>query len=151
MLPREAIGEGLTQPPQVTRERPVNAWITGTTPVDHSMHGELWLTGWQEHEDAIPQHMSPAYFDPPTFGALPEEFQFPHDFDYRLRTKAGGVPYLDGERTRQGSPSPLRLSHADRYVPLHTGTLAGPVRDRLRCPRAPGERPDGNTLSSERG
>jgi hypothetical protein len=57
------------------------------------MHGELWLTGWQEHEDAIPQHMRPAYFDPRTFGALPEELQFPHDFGYRLRTKTGGVPY----------------------------------------------------------
>jgi hypothetical protein len=57
------------------------------------MHGELWLTGWQEHEDAIPQHMSPAYLDPHTFAALPAELQCPHDFDHRLRTKAGGVPY----------------------------------------------------------
>jgi hypothetical protein len=56
------------------------------------MHGELWITGWTEHEDAIPPHMRLAYFDPETFGAVPAEFQFPHDFD-RLRTKAGGVPY----------------------------------------------------------
>jgi len=98
MLPRETVGDGLTQSPQATGERPAYAWITGIAPVEHSMHGELWIIGWQEHEDAIPQHMSPAYFDPHTFDALPEEFRFPHDFDYRLRTKAGAL--LDGERTR---------------------------------------------------
>jgi hypothetical protein len=93
ILPHEALGEGLTRVPQAVTERPVYASVAGSTPVDHAMHGELWITGWKEHEDTIPPHMTPAYFDPQTFGALPQEFQFPYDFDYRLRTKAGGVPY----------------------------------------------------------
>jgi len=92
ILPREALGEGLTPPPQVVSDRPVYVWVTGSMPVVHSMHGELWIAGWKEHEDAIPQHMSSAYFDPRAFGALPEEFQFPHNFG-DPRTKAGGVPY----------------------------------------------------------
>jgi hypothetical protein len=92
MLARETLGEGLTRPPQALTERPVSAWVVGSTPVVHTMHGEIWIAGWNEQEDAIPAHMSPAYFDPDAFGALPREFRFPHDFNYRLRTKAGGVP-----------------------------------------------------------
>jgi hypothetical protein len=93
MLPRGALGEGLTQAPEGITERPVYASVAGSAPVDHSMHGELWITGWNEHEDEISRHISLAYFDLDTFNALPREFQFPHDFDYRLRTKACGVPY----------------------------------------------------------
>jgi hypothetical protein len=93
ILPREALGESLTPMPQAIVERPVYARVAGIAPVGHSMHGELWITGWNEHEDAIPQDMSPAYFDPVAFDALPEKFQFPHGFDHRLSTKTGGVPY----------------------------------------------------------
>jgi hypothetical protein len=93
ILPRGALGEGLTPALPTAAERPVNAWIEGSTPVDHSMHGELWITGWTEYEDAIPQNLRPAYFDHDAFYALPEKLQFPHDFDCRLSTKAGGVPY----------------------------------------------------------
>jgi hypothetical protein len=126
MLPREAIGEDLTQTPQVTTERPVNAWIAGITPVDDSMHGELWLTGWEEHEDAIPQHMSPAYFASHTFFALPEEFRFPYDFDYRLRTKAGGVPYWTGNGPAKVPPRPFDyLMQIDTFLSIQ-GRLPDP-------------------------
>jgi hypothetical protein len=126
MLPRETVGEGLTQAPQVTRERPAYAWITGIAPVEHSMHGELWITGWQEHEDAIPQHMSPAYFDPHTFAALPDEFQFPHDFDCRLRTKAGGVPYWTANGPAEVRPGPFDyLMRIDMFLPIQ-GRLPDP-------------------------
>src|SRR5215813_6234987 len=108
--------------------------------------------GWQEHEDAIAQHMSPAYFDAHTFGALPSEFQFPHDFDSRVRTKAGGVPYWTTNGPAKVPPRPFDyLMQIDTFLsiqaspsrPLHPGTLAGPVRDWLRCLRAQGEWPDG--------
>ena len=126
MLPRDAVGEGLTQAPQATRERPVYAWVTGSTPVEHSMHGELWFTGWQEHEDAIPQHMSPAYFDFDRFGALPEEFQFPHHFGYRLRTKAGGVPYWTVNGPDKVPPRPFDyLMQIDTFLSIQ-GRLPDP-------------------------
>jgi hypothetical protein len=117
MLSHETLGEGLTQAPQAATERPVNAWVTGSTPVEQpSMHGELWLTGWQEHEDIIPQHMRPAYFDPRAFYALPEEFQFPHDFDARLSTKAGGVPYWTPNGPDKVPPRPF-----DYLMQINTG------------------------------
>src|SRR5215813_2486126 len=86
--------------------------------------------GWQEHEDAIAQHMSPAYFDAHTFGALPSEFQFPHDFDSRVRTKAGGVPYWTTNGPAKVPPRPFDyLMQIDTFLsiqaspsrPLHPG------------------------------
>src|SRR5262245_29884430 len=74
MLPREIVGVGLTQAPQPTSKRPGYAWITASAPVVRSMHGELRLIGWQQHEDAIQHYMSPAYFDPYSFGQLPMDF-----------------------------------------------------------------------------
>jgi hypothetical protein len=78
------------------------------------MHGELWRTGWQAHEDAIPQHMSPAYFDPHIFGAMPQEFQFPYNFDDRLRKKARGVSdwTANGPAEAPSRQSILDCSHA---------------------------------------
>jgi hypothetical protein len=128
MLPREALGEGPTPAPQAVTKRPVNAWISGSTPVDHSMHGELWITGWDEHEDAIPPHMRPAYFDPGTFGALPAEFQFPHDFDHRLRTKAGGVPHWTANGP--GGLPEIPGRHFDYLMQIDTSlTVQGPLPD----------------------
>jgi hypothetical protein len=127
MLPRETVGEALTQAPQDTKERAANTWITGIAPVDHSMHGELWITGWRAHEDTIPQHMSAAYFDPHTFRALPEEFQFPHEFDYRLRTKAGGVPYWTANGPTKVPPRPFDyLMQIDTLLSIQ-GRLPDPV------------------------
>jgi hypothetical protein len=110
MLPREVLGEGLTQAPEPTKQRPIRAWISGSVPVEHSMHGELWLTGWQEHDDAVPQHLSPAYFDFDTFYALPDELQFPDDFESRLRTKTGGVPYW------RAASGPAEVPHHFEYL-----------------------------------
>lgn len=93
ILPRETLGEGLTQPPKATKQRPTHAWVQGVSSEEYSMHGELWITGWHKYEDTIPEHMSSAYCDLSAFYELPEKLQVPHDFDYRLRTKAGGVPY----------------------------------------------------------
>jgi hypothetical protein len=98
ILPRGALADGLTHPPKATTPRPVSAW-TGPNRIpieDPSMHGEIWITGWREHEDGIPDHLSAAYCDPTEFRALPESFQFPHNFDARFATKTGGVPYWTG-------------------------------------------------------
>jgi hypothetical protein len=98
ILPRGALAEGLTPTPKATRPRPVSAWAgPNRIPiVDLSMHGEIWITGWREHEDGIQDHVSAAYCDPTEFYTLPEEFQFPHRFEPRLATKTGGVPYWTG-------------------------------------------------------
>jgi len=126
MLPREIVGEGLTQAPQPTSERPGYAWITGSAPVVRSMHGELRLIGWQQHEDAIQHYMSPAYFDPYSFGQLPMEFQFPHGFNGRLRTKAGGVPYWTANGPAGVPPRPFDyLMQIDTFLAIE-GRLPDP-------------------------
>ena len=126
MLPREALGEGLTQAPEPTRERPIRAWTSGSVPVEHSMHGELWLTGWQEHDDAVPQHLGPAYFHVDTFYALPEELQFPDDYNYQLRTKSGGVPYWTAAAGPTEVPHPFEyLLQIDTAIPIQ-GRLPDP-------------------------
>jgi hypothetical protein len=98
VLSRDALAEGLTRPPDATTPRPVSAWAgPDRIPIqDPSMHGEVWITGWREHEDVVSPHQSAAYIDPIAFYALPEELQFPHHFECRLATKAGGVPYWTG-------------------------------------------------------
>ena len=101
ILPREVLREGLTQAPPASTDRPVRAWIGEITAEERSMlaseersmHGELWITGWQEHEDTIPHDMRPAYFDFDAFWTLPDKLRSPHDHDHRFFTKAGGVPY----------------------------------------------------------
>jgi len=95
VLSCDALAEGLTRPPDAATPRPVSAWAgPDRTPIqDPSMHGEVWITGWREHEDVVSPHESAAYIDPTEFYALPQELQFPHHFDCRLATKAGGVPY----------------------------------------------------------
>jgi hypothetical protein len=94
----DALAEGLTRPPDAATPRPVSAWVgPDRIPIqDPSMHGEIWITGWREHEDMVSPHESAAYIDPIEFYALPQELQFPHHFDCRLATKAGGVPYWTG-------------------------------------------------------
>src|SRR5262249_12141801 len=69
ILAREALGEGPTPAPQTVTGPSVYAWVAGSAAVHRSMHGELWITGWQEHEDGIPQQLSPAYSDAGSFGA----------------------------------------------------------------------------------
>jgi len=116
-LPRESLGEGLTQAPPAPTENP--------------MHGELWITGWQEHEDAIPHDMRPAYFDVDAFSALPHILQFPHDFGCRLLTKTGGVPYW----TRRAGPSGFPPAPFDYLMQIDTLI---PIPGRLPDPSALG-------------
>jgi hypothetical protein len=120
ILPREVLREGLTQPPPA---RLVRAVIDE----ERSMHGELWMTGWQEHEDAIPQPMRPAYFDHHAFDALPEKFKFPDGFGSRFRTKAGGVPYWTVKAGASGFPlAPFDyLMQIDTFITIQ-GRLPDP-------------------------
>jgi hypothetical protein len=143
-LRRMALGEGLTPTPR-TVSTPVNpsmrvemrieGLIEGITPAprtvaeDPSMHGELWITGWKEYEDAIPQNLSPAYVDYDAFYALPKKFQFPHDFDSGLSTKAGGVPYWTGNGPGGLPKIPVRpfeyLMQIDTFLSIQ-GSLPDP-------------------------
>lgn len=126
MLPLEAVGNGLTRPPEAAVERRVYARVTGSTAVEHAMHGELWLTGWHEHQDAIPQHMSSAYSDPDSFRALPDEFQFPYGFGDRYFTKTGGVPYWTANGPEKVPPRPFEyLMQIDTFISIQ-GRLPDP-------------------------
>jgi hypothetical protein len=129
ILPREALTEGLTHPPAATAPRPTIAWAgSNRIPIaDPSMHGEIWITGWREHEDGIPDHLITAYYDRTEFDALPENLRFPHNFDSRLATKTGGVPYWTGNGTPPDIPqAPFEyLMQIDSYLVLR-GPLPSP-------------------------
>jgi hypothetical protein len=131
VLSCDALAEGLTRPPDAATLRPVSAWVgPDRIPIqDPSMHGEIWITGWREHEDMVSPHESAAYIDPIEFYALPQELQFPHHFDCRLATKAGGVAYWtgNGPGALPGIPQPpyRYLMQIDSALVLR-GTLPSP-------------------------
>jgi hypothetical protein len=57
---------------------------------------------------------------------LPKEFQFPHNFGYRLRTKAGGVPYWTANGPSQVPPRPFDyLMQIDTFLSIQ-GRLPDP-------------------------
>lgn len=83
ILQREEIGNGVTPQP-ADREG------------GHSMNGELWITAWDRHEDAVTSEQAPSFYDDRSHLNLPDEIAQPFGFDERWNTKAGGVPYWTG-------------------------------------------------------
>jgi hypothetical protein len=50
---------------------------------------------------------------------LPEEFQFPYNFDDRLRTKSGGVPYWTANGPAKVPPRPFDyLMQIDTFLSI---------------------------------
>jgi len=83
LLRREEIGSGLTlQPPDKDGDQVIN--------------GELWITGWEHHEDSVSPDLAPLFYDDARHMELPNEIANPSDFWPQWRTKAGGVPYWGG-------------------------------------------------------
>ena len=83
VLPREEIGSGLTpQPPDKEGDQVIN--------------GELWITGWERHEDSVSPDQASLFYDDVRYMKLPDEIANPFDFSPQWDTKAGGVPYWGG-------------------------------------------------------
>lgn len=97
VTPRGLLSEGLSHHPAFpsldVHEERHSGEISSSSAKEFAMHGEIWIKGWREHEDEIPEHLHASYFDPDRFYKLPKELQFPHDFESCLATKAGGAPY----------------------------------------------------------
>ncbi len=83
ILTCEEIGTGLTeQPLNKDGERVVN--------------DEVWISGWDAHDDIVKAEQIPSFYDEQTFAGLPEETAHPYNFELAWYTKAGGVPYWTG-------------------------------------------------------
>ncbi|WP_143013730.1 hypothetical protein [Actinomyces ruminicola] len=53
---------------------------------------ELWARRWRVHDDGVDASLEPAFFDA-RHNAMPEDSAYPHDFNFALQTKVGGLPY----------------------------------------------------------
>jgi len=83
ILQREEIGSGLTPPPP-------------DKDGEQSINGELWITGWQNHEDSVPPDQAALFYDDDSYMELPESIANPFDFAPQWETKVGGVPNWGG-------------------------------------------------------
>jgi len=63
---------------------------------DQVINGELWIIGWESHEDQVTPEQAPLFYDDARHLDLPDEIAQPFEFDPRWNTKAGGVPYWGG-------------------------------------------------------
>jgi len=63
---------------------------------DLVINGELWITGWQLHEDAVSPDQASLFYDDRSYMELPDSIANPFDFAPKWDTKAGGVPYWGG-------------------------------------------------------
>ncbi|MGI4795405.1 MAG: hypothetical protein ACRYG8_15290 [Janthinobacterium lividum] len=80
---------------------------------------EVWIEGWTPHDDPVPEEAADSFTDDARFYALPEEWQFPHDFDAALQTKLGGVPYWTGQGPSSPPQLPFRfMLEVDRWLTL---------------------------------
>lgn len=57
--------------------------------------GELWIKDWIEEDDGLPSELAKDLFDTETWMQLPDAI-VQRMFDWRRRTKMGGVPYWTG-------------------------------------------------------
>ncbi|PTQ58802.1 hypothetical protein C8J45_1185 [Sphingomonas sp. PP-CE-3G-477] len=80
---------------------------------------EVWIEGWASHDDLVAEEAVDSFTDDTSFYALPEKWQFPHDFDTTLRTKLGGVPYWTGNGPSNPPRPPFRfLLQVDKWLTL---------------------------------
>ncbi|MHA7133136.1 hypothetical protein [Oerskovia turbata] len=70
---------------------------------------QVWVGAWEPSDDGLTAEQAEAVDDPARFWDLPEEIQFPHDFDAARQTKAGGAPYWTGNGPDDDPPRPRRL------------------------------------------
>jgi hypothetical protein len=61
-----------------------------------SINGELWIAGWDQHEDLVAPEQAPLFYDDRSYMNLPDEIAQPFGLDEHWKTKAGGVPYWTG-------------------------------------------------------
>ncbi|PHP51998.1 hypothetical protein [Actinomyces ruminis] len=59
---------------------------------------ELWARRWRVHDDGVDASLEPAFFDA-RHDAMPEGIAYPHDFNFALQTKVGGLPYWTANGT----------------------------------------------------
>lgn len=98
ILPQKELGRGLTPlPNNEDLSSALHYMIDGT---DLKMKaegvvGELWIDGWEEHDDGFDSAVASSVLDQETWLQLPDAVHH-HMFDTQWRTKMGGIPYWTG-------------------------------------------------------
>lgn len=112
VVKRDELTQGFTEAPSIDH-LPRNAMAvpaSGMAPADPAseipLNGELWISGWTEHEDGIPASIRHAFFDWDQFQDLPNEVQN-LGFETRWRTKTGSVPLWGGNGVAEYPPAPF--------------------------------------------
>lgn len=78
---------------------------------------EVWIEGWAQHDDLVPDEAAASFTDNTKFYALPNAWQFPHEFISTLRTKLGGMPYWTGQGPCEPPQPPFRfMLEIDRWL-----------------------------------
>ena len=113
-LPRNELGEALTQPPAVHEQEDGE---------EFKILPELGIAGWLVRDDGAPVELEEAFYDYGRHNDLPGEIAYPNNWACEWRTKVGGVPYWTANGA-QGSPSipPGRLLlQIDNWVTTNDG------------------------------
>ncbi|WP_128683332.1 hypothetical protein [Actinomyces qiguomingii] len=84
---------------------------------------ELWALRWRVHDDGVDASLEPAFFDA-RHAALPESIAYPHDFDFTLQTKVGGLPYwtVNGTEAFRYSGGTVLTEGGDWHLVLQLDT-----------------------------
>ncbi len=112
VLKRQELLEGLTEAPRVEqlRQYAFVGYDDGAVPPpaihEIPLNGEVWITGWHEHDDGIPETMREAFYKAEQFDALPENIR---DLAYKTgwRTKIGSVPLWPAYGVAEHPPTPF--------------------------------------------
>lgn len=115
-LPRKALGDSLTVPPDVEAQEGEE---------ELRILPELGVARWVLQDDGAPAELEEAFYEYGRHDALRDEIASPHRWASEWRTKFGGVPYWTGNGA-QGQPSipPGRLLlQIDNWVTMDDGSL----------------------------
>ncbi|MBB3137765.1 hypothetical protein FHS26_005533 [Rhizobium pisi] len=118
----EEIGHGLTeQPPDEDGNQSIN--------------GEVWISGWEPHDDPVPPEQVSSFYDDGDHMNLPDDIAQPFGFDSRWNTKAGGVPYWTGNGVTL-DPSSITCPPFEFLLQIHQMVYidgAAPPADVVGC------------------
>lgn len=109
-LPRNALGDGLTAPPEHAEDG------------FPELIAELGVADWRIEDGGAPAELEADFYDYGRHDDLPEHIAHPHDWATEWRTKFGGVPYWTANGA-QGVPAGRLLLQIDNCVQMEDGSF----------------------------
>ena len=113
-LPRNELGDVLTQPPPVQTQQDGEKF---------RILPELGVARWLAQDDGVPVELEDAFYDYSRHNDLPDEIANPHDWASEWRTTFGGVPYwtANGAQGQPSIPPGRLLLQIDNWVAMNDG------------------------------